>query len=221
MPLAAGERAPASLSRRRLRLDALARARLLRRRLPASRHSPPWRTCAPARGRAVAPVHRSARSPCAAMARLGRLSRLHTPRLVTERDEQRRDVLAVTVDRREGGAGAGRRERRAPGPRGRDCSATRYGSGSVPRTVPRADASSTARALDGVPAHVVVAAQVRAGAEQPPQGAVVESGERFGEWGRQVAVCTQRACPFLDGRCAVGRGAHHRRGSGSVKVWRL
>jgi hypothetical protein len=35
--------------------------------------------------------------------------------------------------------------------------------------------------LDRVPAHVIVAAQVRAGAEQAPKGAIVERRQCFGK----------------------------------------
>lgn len=107
--------------------------------------------------------------------------RLRAARLIAERDEERRNVLAVPVD-------LGKRRAAALGadPVGReaDVHAVRGRLGAADLT-PRASVLD-GHLVDGVASYVIVAAKERAGPEQAPERSIVERGDGIGEGGRQV-----------------------------------
>jgi len=102
---------------------------------------------------------------------------LRAARLVAQRDQQRRDVLAMAaVARSERRARTARRET-AGRKLERDLVGIRIGPAHVAPS-PRVLDDDV---LDRVPPDVVVAAEVGTGAEQTPQRAIVQSGQCFGE----------------------------------------
>jgi hypothetical protein len=119
-----------------------------------------------------------------------------TARLIPKGDEERGNVLAVSIEgvlarrsraallstRSECGAGAGGGE---PGRRELELDVVGHGLGAADLAPRRGVGHGDS--VDGVPPNVVVAAKKCARAKQPPQCAVVERRDRFREGGRQNA----------------------------------
>ena len=127
--------------------------------------------------RAVTHAGHGARAGTVAVGR-GLRPRLLRPDLVTEGDEQRRHVLAMPVDLREGRAGALAREARR---RHLELDRVRVRLGAAHGALRGEVFHDHVR--DGLAPDVVVAAQKGAGAEEPPQRAVVELAQRLRERG--------------------------------------
>ena len=120
------------------------------------------------------PGHR-ARARTAAVCR-GVGPRLLRPHLVAQRDEERRHVLAMTVDLRERRAGALAREARG---RHLELHGVRIRLGAADRALGREVLHDHVR--DGLPPDVVVPPQESASAQKPPERPVVELAERLRE----------------------------------------